>query len=159
VQKRTVFRHFETREALFDAFWIWFNKRLALVLAPDTAAALIAAPREAFARFDEAEGVVRASLQSASGRAMRNRGVTARRQAFATALASALAGLPEDERRRVTALAHLLYSAPAWEVMKDFGGLSGREAGEAASWALELILSAVSRSESVADDIPSGDLL
>jgi hypothetical protein len=43
--------------------------------------------------------------------------------------------------------------------MKDYGGLTGSEAGEAASWALALILSAVSRDDTVADAIPSGDPL
>jgi AcrR family transcriptional regulator len=159
VERRTVFRHFESREAMFDAFWTWFNARLALRLAPETAAELAQAPREAFARFDDTEGVIRAGLHSASGRAMRARSTPARREAFAHALASVLEGRPEAERRRVTALAHLLYSAPAWEAMKDFGGLTGREAGEAASWALELILSAVSRDDTVADAFHSGDML
>jgi AcrR family transcriptional regulator len=159
VERRTVFRHFASREALFDAFWPWFNARLALTLAPETAVALAQAPRTAFARFDEVEGVIRAGLHSASGRTMRARAAPARREAFARALASVLDGRPEPERRRVLALAHLLYSAPAWEVMKDFGGLTGPEAGEAASWALALILSAVSRDDTVADAFHSGDPL
>lgn len=152
VEKRTVFRHFETRDALFDAFWTWFNDRLALRTRPATEAELIAGPREAFARFDALDGVIRASLHSPSGRAMRARRVAARREAFARSLAAPLAGLPEAEARRVLALAHLLYSAPAWEVLKDYGGLDGEGAGEAASWALALILSAVGRDASLADD-------
>ncbi len=159
VERRTVFRHFASRDALVDAFWAWFNARLALTLAPEGPADLVQAPREAFARFDKADGVIRAGLHSPSGRAMRARSTPVRREAFARALAPVLAGRPEAEQRRVTALAHLLYSAPAWEVMKDYGGLTGVEAGEAASWALALILSAVSRDDTVADAIPSGDPL
>jgi AcrR family transcriptional regulator len=159
VERRTVFRHFESREALFDAFWSWFNARLGLTLAPPDVTALIEAPKRAFARFDEVDGVIRAGIHSPSGRAMRARATLARREAFDRALASALEGRHEAECRRATALAHLLYSAPAWEVMKDFGGLTGPEAGEAASWALELILSAVSRANSHADDRHSGDAL
>lgn len=159
VERRTVFRQFASREALFDAFWMWFNTRLDLKLAPDDPAELAQAPRAAFARFDEAEGVTRASLHSRSGRAMRERTTAARREAFARALVPLLEGRPEAERRRVTALAHLLYSAPAWEVMKDFGGLTGAEAGEAASWALELILSAITRDDTDADASHSGDAL
>jgi AcrR family transcriptional regulator len=159
VEKRTVFRHFESREALFDAFWPWFNARLALTLAPETPVELAQAPRAAFARFDEVEGVIRAGLHSPSGRAMRARSTAARREGFARALASVLDGRPEAVRQSVTALAHLLYSASAWEVMKDYGGLTGPEAGEAASWALELILSAVSRDDTVADAFHSGEPL
>lgn len=152
-----MFRHFESREALFDAFWPWFNTRLDLKLAPASSAELAHAPRAAFTRFDEVEGVIRAALHSPSGWAMRARTTPTRREGFAHALAPALEGCSGAERRRVTALAHLLYSAPAWEVMKDFGGLTGPEAGEAASWALELILSAVSRDDTVADAFHSGD--
>jgi AcrR family transcriptional regulator len=159
VERRTVFRHFESREAMFDAFWTWFNARLDLRLAPTNPSELTQAPRATFARFDDTEGVIRAGLHSASGRAMRARSTPARRDAFRHALAPALEGCSEAERRRITGLAHLLYSAPAWEVMKNFGGLTGLEAGEAASWALELILSAVSRDDTVADAFHSGDTL
>lgn len=147
VQKRTIFRHFESREVLFDAFWVWFNKRLQLTTEPATAEALIAGPLQAFPRFDAVEGVIRASLHTRSGRAMRTRATLARRAAFATALSPLIGHLLPAERSRVEALTHLLYSAPAWEVLKDFGGLNGAQAGQAASWALKLILSAVSRSE------------
>jgi AcrR family transcriptional regulator len=152
VERRTVFRHFETRDALFDAFWVWFNAHHGLVTTPRDQNDLIEAPRQAFARFDVTEGVIRASLHSASGRAMRQRAVPARRAAFAAVLAPATAGMPADEAARLMALAHLLYSAPAWEVMKDFGGLTGTQAGEAASWALRLILSASSRRDDTADN-------
>ena len=158
VERRTVFRHFESREALFDAFWPWFNARLDLKLAPASATEFAQAPRAAFARFDKVEGVIRAGLHSSSGRAMRARTTPARREAFARALAPALVSRTDEEQRRVLALAHLLYSAPAWEVMKDYGGLTGPEAGEAASWALELILSAISRGNTVADAYSSGDI-
>lgn len=147
VQRRTVFRHFDSREALFDAFWTWFNARHALVTLPANAAELAEAPRHAFPAFEAASGVVRASLHTASGRAMRARTVPARRAAFAEALAPLTAGLPAEERARVEALAHLLYSASAWEVLADYGGLTGAQAGEAASWALRLILSATGRGD------------
>lgn len=149
VERRTIFRHFESRESLFDAFWIWFNSRHALTTSPSSLDELVEAPRDTFARFDKNEGVIRASLHTPSGRAMRSRVTPARRAAFAAALSSVTHNLPDDEAARITALAHLLFSAPAWEVMKDFGGLSGAQAGEAASWALRLLLSSAAR-----DSIP-----
>ncbi len=68
------------------------------------------------------------------------------RQLFGCA-APALSSLPADRARTVEALAHLLYSASAWETLKDYGGLTGIEAGEAASWALQTILSAAGANE------------
>jgi len=155
IQKRTIFRHFDTREALFDALWVWLNRRLALNTLPTSAAEIVEGPRRAFAKFDTAEGAIRASLHSPSGRAMRARTTAARRAAFSAALAPRLANLDADTRRKVEALAHLLYSAPAWEVLKDFGGLTGAQAGETASWAFELILSAVGPGETQTADVSS----
>ncbi|MBN9274871.1 MAG: TetR/AcrR family transcriptional regulator, partial [Mesorhizobium sp.] len=77
------------------------------------------------------------------GRAMRAGMVPARRLRFAGALAPILSTLAPAEARRVEALAHLLYSASAWEALRDYGGLTGAQAGETASWALDTILSAV----------------
>ncbi|MCJ8521869.1 hypothetical protein ABID21_005049 [Pseudorhizobium tarimense] len=94
---------------------------------------------------------MRAALHSRTGRQMRMATVPARRESFSAALAPALLSLPTSDARKVEALAHLLYSASAWEVLKDYGGLDGTQAGEAASWALELILSAIRSGDTAAD--------
>ncbi|MEI4474048.1 TetR/AcrR family transcriptional regulator [Frigidibacter sp. MR17.24] len=151
VQKRTIFRHFSTKEELFAAFWPWLNARIGASVSPATTRDIVEGPRRAFPLFEEHEPAMRAALHSRTGREMRNGTVEARRQHFAAALAPVCAALAPDEARRVTALAHLLYSASAWEVLKDYGGLSGAQAGEAASWALGVILSAVPTGEASAD--------
>ncbi len=82
---------------------------------------------------------------------MRSGTVADRRREFSAALAPVLGALSDVERLKIEALAHLLYSASAWEVLKDYGGLDATQAGEAASWALELILSSVDTGNAVAD--------
>jgi hypothetical protein len=104
---------------------------------------IVNGPQDTFPRFDAHEGAIRASLHSPTGRAMRSGIVPGRRLRFARAIAPVLENLPSAEARKVEALAHLLYSAAAWEVLKDYGGLDGAQAGETASWALETVLSAV----------------
>ena len=52
---------------------------------------------------------------------------------------------------KVDSLAHLLFSASAWEILKDYGGLTGTQARETASWVLEVILSAITSGHSPAD--------
>ena len=143
IERRTVFRHFATKEALLEAFWGWINHRLAPRTLPDSLPDLVDAPRETFARFDEHEGVIRASLHTSAGRAMRLASVAARRKAFRTALAAATAGASRTDRRRLEAVAHALYSAAAWEAMRDYAGVTGAEAGDAASWALSILTEAV----------------
>jgi len=143
VERRTIFRHFENREALLAAFWIWINERVAPRTLPGSLDDLVAAPRETFARFDEHEGVIRSSLHSRPGRAMRLAAVPARREAFRAALAEATRGASAADRRRLEAVAHALYSAAAWEAMRDYAGVTGAQAGDAVSWALRTLVEAV----------------
>ncbi len=143
VERRTVLRHFETKEALLEAFWTWVNARLTPSTLPTTLEELIEAPRTTFARFDDEDGLIRASLHSAPGRAMRLGAVPARRRAFRAALAEVTRQLGAADRRRLEAVAHALYSAAAWETMKDYAGLSGAQAGDAATWALRHLVEAM----------------
>ncbi|MEP9396427.1 TetR family transcriptional regulator [Mesorhizobium sp. KR2-14] len=143
VQRRTVFRHFPTKDDLLTAFWPWLNELMGASISPEDVRDIVKGPQEAFPRFDAHEAAIRASLHSRTGRDMRAGMVASRRLRFAGALAPVLSELSPAEARRVEALAHLLYSASAWEVLKDYGGLTGAQAGEAASWALDTILSAV----------------
>ncbi|MFO1038043.1 MAG: helix-turn-helix domain-containing protein [Geminicoccaceae bacterium] len=145
VQERTVYRHFPTKDALLDAFWIWINERAGFGAFPTTEGDLIEQPRSVFAGFDAIEGIVRASLTSAAGREMRMRRVGERRAAFERSLGEVAVGLPAEDARRLTAAVHVLYSAPAWQVMRDVAGLTGAEAGEAASWAIRTLLAAARR--------------
>lgn len=151
VQRRTVFRHFPSKTDLLTAFWPWLNARIGTTVAPETLRDLLDGPKATFPKFDAHEGALRAALHSRTGRDMRQGTVPARRAGFAAALAPVTGGLSPAEARKLEALAHLLYSAPAWEVLKDYGGLTGPEAGETASWALRVILSAVAPATIVAD--------
>ncbi|MGV8986100.1 MAG: TetR/AcrR family transcriptional regulator [Cypionkella sp.] len=151
VQRRTIFRHFPAKADLLSAFWPWLNARIGANVAPQTLADLLDGPKTAFAKFDAHDSAMRAALHSATGREMRLGTVAERRVRFAAALAPATAALAPKDRARVEALAHLLYSASAWEALKDYGGLTGAQAGEAASWALRVILSAATMSLTDAD--------
>jgi AcrR family transcriptional regulator len=151
VERRTVFRHFETREALLGAAFQWLNDRLGVVVAPGDPAALVQAIRDGFARMDSLEGAVRAGLHSRAGREMRLANLPRRQAAFAASLVPVTASLPTADKARIEALAHLLYSAAAWEVLKDYGGLTGAEAGQTAAWALERLLSAAASTPANAD--------
>lgn len=143
VERRTIFRHFESKEALLAAFWIWINERVTPRTLPESLEDLVAAPRHTFARFDDHEGVIRASLHSRAGRAMRLAAVSARRKAFRAALAEATRGAAAADRRRLEAVVHALYSAAAWESLRDYAGVSGAQGGDAVSWAIRILVDAV----------------
>jgi AcrR family transcriptional regulator len=122
VQERTAYRHFPSKEALLDAFWAWVNERAGFAAFPGSEADLVEQPKVVFAGFDRVEGVVRASLVSRAGREMRLRRVPERRAAFARSLADATLGLDPGRARQVLAVVQALYSAPAWQAMRDSPG-------------------------------------
>lgn len=142
VERRTVFRHFATKEALFDAFWIFINEGMNAQTLPSTLDELVHAPIETFQQFDKKQGVIRASIHTPAGYAMRMRTITARRKAFKECFEAADMEPASENGKRAEALFHLLYSAGAWETLKDYAGLTGQQAGEAASWAMQVILKA-----------------
>lgn len=146
VERRTVFRHFPNKTELLRAFWNWIGARLGPQILPSTLDDLIAMPPRIFDGFDAHENVIRASLHSPSGRAMRLETIPARRQSFAHIVETGLADLAPTQRHEFLALAHLMVSAAAWETMKDYAGLTGLQAGRTVSRALTLLLTAL-RSE------------
>ncbi|MDO6963745.1 TetR/AcrR family transcriptional regulator [Rhizobium alvei] len=154
VERRTVFRHFPTREALFDAFWVYINEEMGASTLPSTLSELMHAPLTTFPQFDKNQGIIRASLHTPAGHAMRLRTLAARRKAFEACMGSAPVELDPDKGKIAEALFHLLYSAGAWELLKDYAGMTGKEAGEAVSWAMQTILKAA---ETAPDDQKNAD--
>lgn len=143
VERRTVFRHFSGKDALFDAFWAYINTKMDTPPLPRSLEELIAAPAKTFSQFDGHEGVIRASLHTQSGQAMRMRSVPARKQAFRACLRATLADIDPATSEKAEALFHLLYSAGAWEVLRDYAGMDGKTAGETVSWAMKTLLASL----------------
>jgi AcrR family transcriptional regulator len=145
VERRTLFRHFSNKETLFDAFWEWINARIARATVPTSPEGFSKVIPDVFDGFDQHDGIIRASIHMPSGRSMRLRTVEKRRTTFSDALRDATKRMNPGDARRFVALVHLHYSAQAWETLKDYAGLSGREAGETASWAMETLMAALAR--------------
>jgi AcrR family transcriptional regulator len=141
VSLRTVYRHFATREALFDAWAEWVDERLQIHLHsyPESAEELPAFAGELYRSYDESASLVRAMLVSRAGRAVRERTRYRRQRVFNRAMRELTAGLEPKERARVLAVVYLLVSAPAWQAMREQSGLDGVEAGKAAAWALRVL--------------------
>lgn len=141
VTERTVYRHFETREALIEALWPRINDRASKgVRFPETPAELVSLPQRAFPAFDDEETLTRSIVFTRQGQALRL-SVNARRQAaYLKAVADARPDLPSTDQRRLAALAQLLSSSFAWASMKDYWGLAAGEAGDTSAAAVTLLL-------------------
>ena len=141
VSLRTVYRHFATREALFDAWAEWVDERLQIHLHsyPESAEQLVPFARELYRSYDESASLVRAMLTSKAARAVRERTRRRRQRGFNRAMSELTAGLEPEGRARALAVVYLLVSAPAWRAMREQSGLDGVEAGKAAAWALRVL--------------------
>jgi AcrR family transcriptional regulator len=140
VTERTVFRHFPSREALIAAVWPRMQARVRSRGFPTTAQDLIDTPPHLFPEFDKEEGLVRASAYSAAGREVRMRANPERQKAMRACVRDAFPDIAEPELTRLAAIVQLIDSAYAWAVMKEFWGLSGEDAGKAASEAIAVLL-------------------
>lgn len=140
VTDRTVYRHFKTRDALVRATWARMQQKVASTGFPRTAQAMIESPAHLFARFDEFPELVLASLHNPAGKDMRMSSNAERQDAMLSSVRDAFTDANEDWLRRRAAVAQLINSAYAWEVMRDYWALDGKEAGKAASEALAVLL-------------------
>jgi AcrR family transcriptional regulator len=145
VERRTVFRHFPNKNALLAAFWVWLNQRVALRTWPESEADLRAMPPVTFAGFDRHEGVIRAALASRSGREMRLAANAERQAAFRNSLVGVTQDVDPQRAEQATAVIQLLYSAGAWQSLRDYWQLDGQAAGEAVSWAIGVLIEALRR--------------
>jgi AcrR family transcriptional regulator len=156
VSLRTVYRHFPTREALFDAWADWIERSLRLPLHsyPETLEGLVDMPERLYRVYDEEEPLVRAMLSGRAARDVRQRTRRRRQKAFARALEEATAGLEPAERQRILAVLYLLNSAPAWHAMREQWGLDGAEAGKAAAWAVRVLVDELKRNPDSIKETP-----
>ena len=140
VSVRTVYRHFPTKEALFDAFGEWAEENLQLVVHsyPDTLEGVLEMAPALYRMYDEREPLIRALL-SKRGQEIRARTRRRRLQTFEKAMRELTESLEPAEGRRALAVVYLLVSAPAWQAMRDQWELEGEEAGQAAAWAVRVL--------------------
>lgn len=141
IAARTVYRHFPTRGHLVGALW----ERLRTETGtrwPTTEADIAPAVRAQFAQFEKHETLVRAAIVASATTDYPAHGSAEGRAAFTQSLAAVTHGLSPAESQRLIAVCVAMYSAPFWQMLRDRGKLSAKEAREAAATALEAVISA-----------------
>jgi AcrR family transcriptional regulator len=120
VSLRTVYRHFPTKEVLFDAFGEWGEEHLRLpaLSYPETLDEIREMAPQLYRMYEESAPLMRALL-SKRGQEIRARTRPARLRTFEKAMREVTAALGPAERRRALAVVYLLVSAPAWQAMRD----------------------------------------
>jgi len=143
VAVRTVYRHFPTKEELFNAM---FERATDLeggappgsesVNSIDDAAAIV---RTMFERVGRNLPLHNAVRYLPEDRALRKARFPRRQRLVERALADSTEGMPPERARKVAAVVHLLTSSDALLFMNELWGLTPEEAADACSWAIRAV--------------------
>lgn len=156
VTKRTIYRHFTTRDELMKAAWPVMQRRVGLPGTgfANTADQVANIALNLFPAFDGMAGAVRASAFSRPGLEMRMSVNEQRKAGFLAAVKDARPELGKQEQLRLAATVQMLNSAFTWAVMRDFWDLSGEEAGRAVSEATKVLLGLTPQKAGRASPVP-----
>lgn len=146
---RTVYRYFPTRQALLDSFTDWIEDSVAPIpmeanSQPETREEILASVRTAFDRFDNFAPYFRASLMLASrGEAIQPKRQRQRDEYIRKALTKVLEPLEDEEAAKAYAIIRILIGAQTWQMLHDRFELTDGKAGDAAIWAVDVLLDAL----------------
>lgn len=145
VSHRTVYRHYDSREALLDGYARWLDERLVEsggVTGVDDAGSIPSGAETTYRLFDElgalVEALVVVSLATRSHVARRDE----RTEEFRRALdaSGVLAHLSEADAEVVTALIRTIASSNTWFLFRHQHDIDGEQAGPAVAWALQTLI-------------------
>lgn len=145
VSHRTVYRHYDSREGLLDAYARWLDERLVEsggITGVEDAESLPGGSATTFRLFDRlgalVEALVVVSLGTRSPVSRRDE----RTEEFRRALdrSGLLAHLSDADAELVTALIRTIASSNAWFLFRHEHGIDGQRAGRAVAWALRTLI-------------------
>jgi AcrR family transcriptional regulator len=145
VSERTVYRHFETKEQMLEAFWGHVQRTLGMEAATRSWHDYLETRPEAFALMDRREQLIRAVMQSTQAQVARQRVNAPRQAGIRRVVADRVGDLREPAFTELCALVHLLGSAPAWAALKDYWGIDGARAGRVVAQAIDQLAAAAAQ--------------
>ena len=157
VSLRTIFRYFPTKDDLFAAFWSRLNETSGITSMPASAEELADGVVRWFEVFGAREKLFKEYMRSRIHEGQRPELAAVRRETIDTCLRDNVDGVDARTSVHARAAAAALFSGHTWATIKDVYGLSGKEAGEAVSWAIRLIINALEEEKSRHFQKPSGE--
>jgi AcrR family transcriptional regulator len=158
VAERTLYRHFPDRRALLDGL----AERVSQQIGSATIEAslrdlddLVAVIPRMFEAFDDVADLSRAIVILKRDPADPGTDHLQRTETFRGLVDRSFPGLASGDRRRLLAIVRALVTGHTWLTMREEFGLSGRESGQVAAWALAAMLAEVRRRGGIA--IEAGD--
>jgi len=136
ISLRTIYRYYPTRDELLEAAGRWIGTQVLESPYPQNLDEVATVIADGCRRFDAHPGLVRALAFSELGRGVRAFRRRERLDAIEQALRAEVGDLPEEELRRAQAVLAYLHNMLAYTTLREEGGLSGDEAGQAIAWAI-----------------------
>lgn len=145
VSHRTVYRHYDTRDALLDGYARWLDERLVAsggVTGVQEAGSIPDDAATTYRLFDTLGPLVEALVVVSLGTRSQIERREERTREFREALdrADLTAHLSEAEAEVVSALIRTIASSNSWFLFRHEHGIDGQRAGRAVAWALELLI-------------------
>jgi AcrR family transcriptional regulator len=144
VSPRTIYRHFPTREDMFEALTEMVEARLGFANNfPSDADAVVEALPKLFDAFDANKELMLAQRQTEAGRAAREHGHNSRGTRFQEIIDALAPNRDPAEREAMAAACHCLMSPDAWYWLRADLGPDPRRSNAAAVWAFRALLDAI----------------
>lgn len=152
VTHRTVYNHFPTREALNDAFAVHVEELLEgqLRARPDEGLTLDRLPemsRVLYPLLAANEAPLRAYVMLMVASRAPAKVAAERSERFQRLLQDELGPMPSEEAQAIVAALRMFASTTGWHLLTEHHGLSHANAERTASWAVRVLLEAVSRGD------------
>lgn len=141
VAARTVYRHFPTRHDLTAALWERLREETG-TRWPQREREITSSLRRTFRQFEQYAALTRSAIAAAASTEYPVHGSAEGRAAFRRSLQAVLDALPGADGDRLVAACVAIYSAPFWQMLRDRGQLSARDAEEAAVTTMQALITA-----------------
>lgn len=143
VSHRTVYRHFQTREAMLDALVTRLRGRMAALGGTDLPTQvddIVPAIRAKFAALEEVGDAYPALVQLVSVRRARDEMSARSAEAVRTALADTTSHLPLEVADHTIALIYLIGSSRTWRALRETAGHDGAVVADVVAWAMSTLI-------------------
>jgi AcrR family transcriptional regulator len=151
VSEPTLYRHFGTRERLYEEIEARSQVLIGMPAVPRTLAELPRHAGRVFERFGAHASLLRALLRTGVGQAVHAHGRAKRTSRMRELLAESAPHLDARSVERLAGVLRALVSWESYERLTDELGMSTEDASEAVEWALEKLIGGIAEDGAVVE--------
>ena len=143
VSAPTVYAHFATVDDLVAAFFAWMRPRLGLQRELPALDGFSDLPKALFPNYEAHGALLRNLMNKPSWDRQRSADAGQRHRRWIDAVGEALPDLTPEQRRRGAMLVSAFWTPTIWRWLIDTCGFTPDEAGQAAGWAIDALVTAL----------------